>query len=188
MERRVDSSYAAKLDHAVDYEIDVAEEYGHISHGSEPELNSGVAGESGLHPEPSGNETCGHQEGSVFDVSTDIVGSHQHDSRRDELSSCGEAELNAKHDREIDRHADQRGISRHEDIFLHQRCGADHVRGRGQVKTSRKLDNQYEENEEIGLETPRNDVANFRNVERPLWSVPICHVSISRYIPHSCRL
>lgn len=59
--RRVYGGYPAELDNAVNYYIDVAKEYRHIPDWRQPKLNSGIAGEGCLHPEPPGYKTCDNQ-------------------------------------------------------------------------------------------------------------------------------
>ena len=62
-----------------------------------------------------------------------------------------------------------------QDVLLHQGRGAGHVGGGGQVHTARKLDDEYKEDEQPGLEPPRYPGGYVGDVKGALGSVPVCH-------------
>ena len=127
--RGIDRGYAAQLDGAIDHKIYIAEENSHIADRSEPELNGRIARECSLHPEPSGHQTGRHEDGNARCHGAYHICGDQHHSRYQQLDSVGVPELDAEHHGEIYRHADEGGIAGHQNIFLHQSRGADHVGG-----------------------------------------------------------
>ena len=164
----VDRGDAAELDGAVDHDIHVAEEDGHVAHRREPQLYGGVAREGGLHPEPARYEAGGHQHGHRVGVGAYHVGGDEHHAAREELYAVGVAELDAEHHGEVYGHAYKRGIAGHEDVFLHQCRRAHHIRCRGQVDAPGELDDDDKEDEYPGLEPPRYEVGHVGDVEGPL--------------------
>ena len=184
---RVDRGKSAELYGPVDHKIDIAEEYRHVACRSQPELDGGVAHECGPHPEPSGKEAGHYQHTDRLGVGAYHVGSDQSRATDEQSGPVGEAEFQPEHDGEINRHAHKRGISGHQYILLHQSRSANHVGGGGKVDTAGKLDYQHEENEQPGLQPPRNEVRDIGDVKWPLGAVPVSHISISPHIPHSFR-
>ena len=61
MEGGIDCRDADQLNHAVNHDIDIAEENRHVAHRCQPQLNGRVAREGGLHSEPARNEAGDHQ-------------------------------------------------------------------------------------------------------------------------------
>lgn len=166
IEGRVDGRNAGELNGAVDNDIDVAEENRHIAHGCEPELNGGVAGKGGLHAKPAGHEAACHQHRDAIGVGADEVGNNQHAARREQLDASRKAELYAEHDREVDRHAYERGKSGHHDVFLHQGGGANHVGGGSEVDAARQLYYHHKNDEQPGFESSRDERRYVGDVER----------------------
>ena len=184
-ECRVHGGYAAELYGAVNHQIHVAEEHRHVAYGRQPQLYGGVAGEGSLHPEPAADEARPHQHRHVRGVGAHRVGSYQHRPRREQLRAVGVAELDAEHNREVHRHAYERRVAGHEDVLAHQRRGAGHVVGGGEIYSAGELHDDDEQDEQPGLQPARHEIGNVRDVERSRRVMPVSHSAASQGILHS---
>ena len=132
-ESGVDCGYTAQLDHSVDHKIHVAEEYCHVACRGEPQLDGGVACKGCPHTEPARHKTGRHQQRHVCSVRTDKIRGYQHRAAYQQAYSVGKTEFQPEHDAEVDRHTDERRITRHQYVFLHQCRGSNHISGGGKV-------------------------------------------------------
>ena len=129
-EGEIDRHDARKVDGAVDDEIDVAEEDGHVAFGRDPELDSAVTLEGAPDAEEARHEAGGNQQWHGSGVGTDDVGQQDDGAAEEQRGFRLDCHLQSEHHAEEECHAHQRGIASHLDVFL-QQLGAAHHLGNG---------------------------------------------------------
>ena len=129
----VDGCDAAELNHSVDDKIDIAEEYRHITHRSEPELDCRIAHKCRPHTKPTRGKAGGDQQGDTCRMGADEICRDKSRCAHEQSNTVGKPELQPEHHGKIYRHPDQRRISGHQYVFLHQSRRADHIGGGGKI-------------------------------------------------------